>query len=533
LLLAFSSFAQRTDLSGLKICIDPGHGGHNEANDRLVTPDEGTVFWESESNLKKAFTLKPMLEARGATVLLTRTINDYPNDDPPSLSARVEFANSNNVDWFNSIHSDATKASDITATTNTWINSNLVLVREKRSATNPAASTGYGMGIPERQESLDMAGIMSRRIHENNRTTRYSVWLDWSYYGGANGGWSLGVLRGLLMPGELTEGSFHDYYPETRRLMNSSYRKMDMYALYDSFLEYFGVDLDSLGRIAGTREDGDGNLIDNLVIRLLPLDRIYVGDAYHNGYFLFDALPPDEYTLRFETPGYPVDSVSVTIPRTVIRTEPRQGAAGVKPDAEIRLTFVSEMDTAFVREAFSVTPPLAGEISWNNQNTVMIFVPGRAMDSNTTYSLTLDKMGYLPAPTVFVDNNTITPPKIDTPFKGTGGAFVLSFRTVASPVPVVQHSVDAAPERFAITQLSSGSFDKSITVSFDIPERLLVSFSIYNTQGRRVSELLNREINPGSHAFKWNVSHLPRGYYFCTLQAGADAVKAKLALLGE
>src|SRR3990172_8149361 len=91
-------------LSGVSICIDPGHGGHNAANDRHLIPDPGTDFWESESNFQKALLLKALLEAKGATVLLTRNTNDYPNDaDEPSLSAPVAFANANNVNWFHSI----------------------------------------------------------------------------------------------------------------------------------------------------------------------------------------------------------------------------------------------------------------------------------------------------------------------------------------------------------------------------------------------------------------------------------------------
>ncbi len=39
------------------------------------------------------------------------------------------------------------------------------------------------------------------------------------------------------MPGELSEGSFHDYFPETRRLMNNSYRKMEAYGILDGFLQ--------------------------------------------------------------------------------------------------------------------------------------------------------------------------------------------------------------------------------------------------------------------------------------------------------
>ncbi len=101
-------YAQRADLSGLKFCIDPGHGGHSDATDRHVIPDPGINFYESESNFQKALLLESFLEARGAWVILTRYTNDYPTDAEPSLTARWTLANTNNVNWFHSIHSNAT-----------------------------------------------------------------------------------------------------------------------------------------------------------------------------------------------------------------------------------------------------------------------------------------------------------------------------------------------------------------------------------------------------------------------------------------
>ncbi|MFH2032611.1 MAG: hypothetical protein ABIJ40_18595, partial [Bacteroidota bacterium] len=47
--LAGISFSQ--SLSGIKVCIDPGHGGHDAANDRFIPIPN---FWESEGNWYKA-----------------------------------------------------------------------------------------------------------------------------------------------------------------------------------------------------------------------------------------------------------------------------------------------------------------------------------------------------------------------------------------------------------------------------------------------------------------------------------------------
>jgi len=102
-------------------------------------------------------------------------------------------------------------------------------------------------------------------------TTR--LFVLWAY--------TLGVLRYLQMPGELSEGSFHDYIPETRRLLSNHYRKMEAYALRNSFMQYFGVPADSLGIIAGIQREIGSNIPMNYTqVRLLPEDRIFMGDGY-------------------------------------------------------------------------------------------------------------------------------------------------------------------------------------------------------------------------------------------------------------
>jgi N-acetylmuramoyl-L-alanine amidase len=395
------AFAQRTDLTGLKICIDPGHGGHS-SDDRHVIPDPGIDFWESESNFQKALLLRTMLTDYGATVILTRTSNDttYGSDDEPSLAARVETANSNNVDWFHSIHSNAT------AGTNYSTNVTLMLVREKRPG-GPASSTGNGLGVPEYQEDVTMSNLMGPLIMAYNRTTATSTWLDWSFYGGVNGGFSLGVLRGLLMPGELSEGSFHDFYPETRRLMNNDHRKMEAYALRNAFLQYYGVPSDQHCIVTGIQTAmNTGSPVNGTTVRLLPNNVVYHGDEYNNGYYLFDMLDAGTYTVRFETKGYVVDSVEVTLspgevrfldrsltvtgPPLVVASNPGNGDSTVAVSIPIVLSFSRSMDTASVNHSFGVDPPIAGTIAWTSNNTVLVFQPTVPLMGLTTYAIRID-----------------------------------------------------------------------------------------------------------------------------------------------
>lgn len=399
--LSVSSFAQLQNLNGIKICIDPGHGGNNPANDRRIEPDPGIVFWESEGNFQKALLLRPLLQARGATVYLTRETNNYPDDVDPTLTQRWQFANANNVHWFHSIHSNATSG------TNTGTNYTLVLLKENISTRQPAFPL-----------AVTMSSMMYNNIRAKNRTASSSgnvsgypgVYLDYSFYGGTNGGFNLGVLSGLAMPGELSEGSFHNYYPETRRLMNNHYRKGEAYGIYNAFVEYYGIPFDSLGIICGTQKSGT-TPINNIVVRLLPLNKVYNGDAFNNGYFFFDSLAPGNYKIVYETPGYSNDTVNVTLVSTVksvASSSPQNTATNVARNQSIVINFLKAMDTNAVKNAFSISPNVAGSFAWNNERTTMTFTPAAPLQFFSSYTVTLTGYGETRQPTVFVDNTTVS-----------------------------------------------------------------------------------------------------------------------------
>ncbi|HCA79870.1 MAG TPA: hypothetical protein DEP53_09060 [Bacteroidetes bacterium] len=441
-LLVFCAFfssiavAQRADLAGIKICIDPGHGGNNAANDRHLIPDPGTDFWESESNFQKALLLKALLEAKGATVLLTRNTNTYPTDAEPSLATRVAFANANNVNWFHSIHSNATGLAS-----NTSINYTLMLVREEIV---PGGSSVYGPGTgkPEKQGAWDISLIIGPYIKEKLRTQRTSQYLDWTFYGGTNGGFTLGVLRGLSMPGQLSEGSMHDYYPETRRLMNNSYRKMEAYAIRDAFLSYFGVPADSPCIVAGIiSEIGTGKLIDAARVRLLPENLIYTGDQYRNGFYMFDGIQPGPHTIRFETPGYRPDSAQIMLTAgetrfldrqlefisspMVVTSTPGRSETEFSAAGQIQITFSKIMDTLSVRNAFTLIPAVKGNLLWSNGlMTVTFKTDSIVLPFNTSFVLRVEgtarSMGGF-----FIDGNGDGIP---------GDAFQLSFTTKPADV---------------------------------------------------------------------------------------------------
>ncbi len=447
--LCLSSFVfaqSSTDLTGIKICIDPGHGGHNAANDRNVVPETGSDFWESESNFQKALLLRPMLQARGATVYLTRQTNDYPNDaDEPSLSARVTFANGHNVNWFHSIHSNATGGN------NTSTNYTLVLLRED-IATRQSVSP----------QAVEMSSYIYNNIRAKDRTNSSGgnipgypgVYKDYTFYGGAM---RLGVLSGLNMPGELSEGSFHDYFPETRRLLNNSYRKGEAYGIYNAFLEYFHAPFDTLGIICGTQKDGT-TPINNIVVRLLPVNKVYKGDAYNNGYFLFDSLAPGNYQVLFETPGYAQDTAYVTLlalVKTVDSSIPVNNAINVSRSQSIVINFLAPVDTTNVKAAFSIFPNTAGTVTFNPGRTVLTFTPNFPLLYLADYTVTLTGFGETRQPTVFVDNKMVTS-------NVTTANFGFTFQTEQLPPSVILTQPKQNDTAFVVTKQIGLKFSLSM-----------------------------------------------------------------------
>lgn len=90
-----AGFLFQSEAHAVSVCIDPGHGGSDGGA-------SGCGLVEAERTLYSAKLLKPMLEAVGYTVYMTRT-----TDTDVSLSARSSYANSKGVTTFVSIHNNA------------------------------------------------------------------------------------------------------------------------------------------------------------------------------------------------------------------------------------------------------------------------------------------------------------------------------------------------------------------------------------------------------------------------------------------
>ncbi|HXG38686.1 MAG TPA: N-acetylmuramoyl-L-alanine amidase [Bacteroidota bacterium] len=315
----YADAQQKVDLSEISICLDPGHGlsGSGYANPGAYG------YTETEKVLSVAFHLKSILEQTGVdTVLLTRTRNDV----DISLTQRTAMANNANTDWFLSIHSNASS--------NTNTNYVIVLIEERRQYSDNRVSLsdsrGLGLGEAYWKGTADvLATIASDKIAKAYRTTNSGMRLDWTFYGGTNGGSTLGVLRTSLMPALLTEGAFHTNPTQNLRNMNDQYRRTEAKALWMSFLDYYGVPRPPIRTLLGIIRDKSTNAPLNDAVAELNSQR-YKTNAYYdtfrywqmpdtslgNGIYYFENLPAGNQTVRFSKEGYRDTTVTIAVSDT-------------------------------------------------------------------------------------------------------------------------------------------------------------------------------------------------------------------------
>ena len=386
---------QTADFTGYKLFINPGHGGHDSDDRHMLTTD----FWESDGNLQKGLFLRDIMRNLNATVFMSRITNTTADDLP--LSSISAMANSANVDFFLAIHSNGYNGTQ---------NQPLMLFR------------GYD-GQPVFPEAKTIAGVLWQKLFEKgNCWTSSSVWVkgDWTFYPdwGTQG---LGVIRGLSMPGVLSEGSFHDYVPESWRLRNNDFLHHESWAFLRALTLYENVNPVSHGLIAGIVRDSlktpswyfkpgtkDKALpLNDVRVKLIPGNRIYNVDNLNNGFFMFDSVAPGPYKLIFDgLDDYFRDSLKVnvagnkttladiclkfdtTIVPAVLSVSPSTSDSVVF-NQEFTIVFSLPMNRDFVQNAISANPSVQFAFTWNELSTVLKIRPSVQYSPKMVYNVTI------------------------------------------------------------------------------------------------------------------------------------------------
>ena len=425
LLFLNAFFVPAQNLTGVKIFINPGHGGFDSDDRNVViapyTSGNQNGFWESQSNLDKGFALRTMLQGAGATVTMSRTANTTADDLP--LSQIVQMGNTAQSDFFLSIHSNA----------GSGVASYVLMIHygsdlsdsQIYNTYNPGNATQFALS----NKSRDISTEIAKNLYANQITTwssGYQVRGDKTFartiMSFSDG---YGVLRGLAVPGVISEGAMHDYIPETYRLMNLEYKWLEAWNFYKSFCNYFNGGQISTGVIAGQVRDsrikneatyhkfaGNDQMqpLNGAKLTLVETNEVYTCDNMQNAVFVFKNLPPGTYHVKAEKEGYYAKTQEIIVTAhnisyfnfglNRVRSTPPQVLSfspnvvltdSVEASSSISLSFNWDMDMASTEQAFNISPAVAGKFTWEDTNYRMRFTPNKPLDKNTLYTVTLNK----------------------------------------------------------------------------------------------------------------------------------------------
>ena len=372
--LAFSANA-------ITVYVDAGHGGWGSEDRNMPTINYGygdtLGFWESNTNLWKAFALEAELKQAGYTVKMNRRASGGANDRSLS-SIRTEAENSG-ASYFISIHSNAGPEGVVGGGSGNFANYPVMLYR------------GY-TGSPTVANSDKIAKASVARLYEifYNKpadpsggggpefTTYYSpsnpdVLGCMSFYG-----YNLGVIPSWGPAGFLAEGYFHTYSPARHRALNPDWCRQEGVRYARGVKDYFGTGKESVGYIMGyvrsktekfthtyyipyyasndaykpingakiVLKNSAGKVIKcncyPYVKRMLKNQDWYTTDHNYNGIFLFEDLAPGTYTYSVHAKGYQdaKGTVTVTADRTVYPEIFMTPGQGTEPKIEDDITWV-------------------------------------------------------------------------------------------------------------------------------------------------------------------------------------------------
>jgi uncharacterized repeat protein (TIGR02543 family) len=363
-LFALCCFAMSA--SALKVYINPGHGswGANCRPMATINYAAGDTlgFFESNTNLWKAFMLESKLLGAGYSVKMSRRASggSGTNEFNKALSTICTEAENYGADYYISIHSNAGPEGELGGANGKFANYPVILWR------------GY-TSKPGVTNSDKMAKACVQRLYEAfwtnpgkpnggggpEPTTYYSpsnprIIGDLDFYNTSSTYGYLGALKHDI-PGYLSEGYFHTYSPARHRALSPEWCRQEGIRYFRGIQDYYGKAGEKVGYIMGyvrsktekyshkyyipytgsndeylplngakivlRNEANEVIKTDcyNYVKRKLTNQDYYTTDHNYNGVFVFENLAPGKYTLYVHKAGYKdlVQQVTVTADKTI------------------------------------------------------------------------------------------------------------------------------------------------------------------------------------------------------------------------
>ncbi|MEJ2055167.1 MAG: T9SS type A sorting domain-containing protein [Calditrichaceae bacterium] len=93
------------------------------------------------------------------------------------------------------------------------------------------------------------------------------------------------------------------------------------------------------------------------------------------------------------------------------------------------------------------------------------------------------------------------------------------FVVTVNPATALAYNGDQIPTRYKLSQNYPNPFNPETTIGYALPKASDVTISIYDVNGRHVTDILNSYKSAGYHTIKWNASGQSSGLYFYRITA--------------
>ena len=358
ILLAFFVLSMALSATAQRVYINPGHGDWGPLSRPMATVNYAAYdtlgFFESNTNLWKAFALQEKLVDAGYNVMMSREENGpypYVYGDESIDKPLIDICNEADLfgaDYFISIHSNASVDGDL-------VNYPLFLYAGTDFGANniPNSYSMADAAWPRHFEAFGNDLYNTNIDHGFEPNSYYSLDErnlrgDESFYGNDYG---LGAL-GHSCPGYLVEGYFHTYQPARHRALNPDWCRQEGIRYFRGIQDYFKVEpeeQEQVGYIMGcvrdisewfshayytpmqssfdpflpingakvVLRDASGNIIRTEcyrhVARHITDQYYYTTDHNYNGIFVFEDLKPGTYSISVHADGYEDKEMEVTV----------------------------------------------------------------------------------------------------------------------------------------------------------------------------------------------------------------------------
>jgi hypothetical protein len=186
---------------------------------------------------------------------------------------------------------------------------------------------------------------------------------------------------------------------------------------------------------------------------------------------------------------------------------------------------------------YIITPQLANGVG------IVSLVEGRASstpvtiekstDNGTTWTVvgTVQTTANATPATITVNDAQANKIRFSNQTTGTGKDEDLDELSVTSYTGTAVGEEVGIPNNYSLAQNYPNPFNPSTKISFELPKEGFTTLSVFNVLGQKVANLVNKNLQAGSHEFTFDASELNSGVYLYKLESGNFVKTMKMLLI--